>query len=75
MFYYIDLDSDGNIKSYGESTDIDSALSKASGIVAQVTEAQYKLISACRGDIIRGIKLLTDVHDKIHKCEEYWRAL
>ena len=73
-YYYVELDNfdkkDYSILSYGESTDIHLALKSTKGLVKDITEKQYYLLSACKGDIAKGIYRLQELDLAIQKTKE-----
>lgn len=68
-FYYIEI-KDGKIASYGETIGVNEALQKTGDQVIELTEAEYKMVSACRGILERGKGLLDQVKHKIEKDRE-----
>ena len=67
MFYYIEIDDNGIILSFGETTNIDSALVKTENIILQLTQQEYMIINGCKGNIGRGKYLLDNVQNKINE--------
>lgn len=68
-FYYLEI-KDGAIISYGESTGVDQALLKTEGAVMEITQKEYALVSACRGNIGAGRNTLRNLDDKIKRKTE-----
>lgn len=67
MFYYIELDNEFKIKSFGESTSMDSAFAKTQGKIKEITQQQYLLLSACRGNVDKGIYQLKELKKSIRE--------
>jgi hypothetical protein len=73
--YYIEILENGEIVSFGESTSVDLALKNTKNILLEITEREYKLISACRGNPRRGISVLHGIEDKITNYLEYLNSV
>lgn len=69
MFHYIEI-KDGKIISIGEASSMDFALQNTKGTVLEVTEKEHAMLSACRGDIQKGIFILHGLINKIANVEE-----
>jgi len=68
MFYYLTYNPETEeILSYGErySSDYRKMFSPEPGIVLEIEEKEYNLISACCGDIMIGILTLNRISGKI----------
>jgi hypothetical protein len=64
-YKYIELDNDGNIVSFGDSTSMELALQDTKGKVLQLTDMEYLLVDSCHGRLYRGISTLTTLQRRI----------
>jgi hypothetical protein len=51
---------------------VELALSKTSGSVAEVTEKELALVTACDGNLEKGLFVLENLCNKLDKIQEAW---
>ena len=66
MYCYIEI-KNKKIISYGQTTSVELALSKTSGSVAEVTEKELALVTACDGNLEMGLFVLENLSNKLDK--------
>jgi hypothetical protein len=73
-YYYVELDNfnkkDFSILSYGQSSNIHLALKNTKGLIKGITELEYYLLSACKGNILNGIYKLQELNTTLQKTKE-----
>lgn len=65
MSYFFAEIKDKQVIALHESTGLDLVFRQSDGILVELTEKEYNLLKACRGDIVQGILSLRKVQDKI----------
>jgi hypothetical protein len=72
MFFYVEI-TDGKITSWGNATSMDAALlatEKSAGMVREVSEKMYNLVSACKGYLATGISMLQSLERYVKESGE-----
>lgn len=65
MNYYFAEVKDGKVFSLHDSTSLDLVFRNSDGLLVDLTEYEYWMLSACRGDIAKGISSLREIKAKI----------
>jgi hypothetical protein len=62
----MELDEKENIISFGNATNMETALKNTKQSIVQLDSSQYELLSACRGNIKEGIFKLKGIQSKLN---------